>query len=149
MERHHILKKGESLEDLSALYGVPVCMIMRANMRTFAEGIRSGLSVAVPQKDMCEPMRMHRVKKGDTVYSLSKRYSVTMRSILELNKIQHPSALREDMCIKIPPCVGIYTVGATDTMSSISEKLGIPAEELIRLNKTARVYRGMQLKLPY
>ena len=32
--------------------------------------------------------RIHTVKKGDTLYSVSKKYNVTVKRIIELNKIQ-------------------------------------------------------------
>lgn len=138
------------MELLSARYGVPVCMIMRANRKTFLNGIRSGLSVRIPPPDYCAPnMKRHVVMRGDTVYSLSKKYGVTMQAILRGNGMIHPSEAREGMSILIPPPARIYTVGATDTLRDAAEKNGVSAEALMNANGGIKsVYRGMQLVIP-
>ena len=148
MVKYHILKKGESMEQLSALYKVPVCMIMSANTVTFENGIVPGLKVRIPERDFCLPTRTHTVKKEDTIFSLSARFGVSMHSILEANALSHPSQLKEGMLLKIPKRVNLYTAGATDTFESIAKKLNIPSQKLKELNDINTVYHGMQIKLP-
>ncbi len=138
------------MELLSARYGIPVCMIVRANRKAFLSGIRSGLAVKIPPRDYCSArLRSHVVASGETVFSISQKYGVTMQAILKSNGIGHPSALREGISLSIPPCSRIYTVGATDTLNDVARKTGVPAGELSKANGDIKsVYRGMQLIIP-
>ena len=51
--KKHILKKNETLESLSVMYSLPVCMIARAN-DGFAGGIIYGMEINIPPADFCE-----------------------------------------------------------------------------------------------
>lgn len=46
--KKHLLKKNETLEQLSVKYEVPICMIARAN-GFFADGVRYGMLINIPR----------------------------------------------------------------------------------------------------
>lgn len=44
----------------------------------------------------------HRVKKGETLYSIAKTYGVSVKEIVEINNISDPSMIKEGQVIFIP-----------------------------------------------
>ena len=48
------IRRGDTLPKLSAKFGVPVCMIVRANEKVFHEkAFRIGSTVKIPEIDFC------------------------------------------------------------------------------------------------
>ena len=143
---HHILKRGETLEQLSVRYGMPVCMIVRANpeMR-FSAGSR----IDIPDRSLCDPVRRYTVRRGDTLFRIAEEHRTTMFSLLQTNPSLDPQDLQEGSVILLPPPARIYTCRAADTVRSVAEQFGIPEDALIRENGlSGGVYHGMQLILP-
>lgn len=71
------------------------------------------------------------VKKGDTLYSISKKYNIKLDSLKTANNIQDASKLYPGMNIQIP---GGYTVKKGDTLYSIARKYDTTVAELKNLN---------------
>lgn len=151
--QRHILHRGETLERISARYGIPVCMLLRAN--DLGAPLRPGMELKIPPRDFCmrrlKTTVLHTVVPGDTVFSLAQQYKTIMRLILKENNLRHPRELSPGQTITIPLAPGgVYTVRQTDTLESIAGKLGISAQLLRQANylKNSSVYPGMQLLLP-
>ncbi len=140
----HILRRGETLEHLSVRYGIPVCMIVRANPH-----IRIGARLTIPELDFCSSARSYTVCAGDTLYRIAEKHSTTMFAILQQNPALDPQNLREGEAILLPPPARIYTCRATDTVRSIAAHFGISEDSLRKANGISDgVYHGMQLILP-
>ena len=65
---------------------------------------------------------VHIFKKGDTLYSLSKKYNVKLSEILEINNIKDPMKIREGYKVIIKKEKNIYIVKKGDTLYSIAKK---------------------------
>ena len=64
------------------------------------------------------------VHKGDTVYSLSRRYNVPIRSMIEVNNLKPPFILSKGARLRLPaPSVHIVQKG--DTIYSISRRYNV------------------------
>lgn len=90
------------------------------------------------------------VKKGDTVYSLSRRYNVPTRALIETNRLSPPFLLNKGQRIKLPPA-SIHTVQKGDTIYSISRRYNVDMSLLARQNGLKApydIYPGQFLKLP-
>jgi len=61
-----------------------ISLIERFNLSRFDKKYR----MVEKSKKKTEIQRIHTVKKGDTLYSVSRKYNVTVKGIIELNKIQ-------------------------------------------------------------
>jgi len=89
------------------------------------------------------------VAQGDSLTSLAKRFGVTQESILTLNGLTNPDALRAGQTLKIPgqgtSATGTsasggattYTVKAGDILSKIAVKLGVTTKQIIAANNIA------------
>lgn len=90
---------------------------------------------------------MHPVKPGQTLYSISRAYSVTQESIINANP-ELEYGLKSDQVIKIPAFD--YTVVAGDTEYGLSRRFELTIEQLKALNPSLSggLKLGQQLFLP-
>lgn len=90
------------------------------------------------------------IQKGDTLYSLSRKYEVPLRSLIEENNLSAPYALNVGQVLKLP-IRKTYMVARGDTLYSISKKYNIDMTSLSRLNDLREPYTlnvGQVLALP-
>lgn len=158
----HRLKQGEKLEQLSAKYHVPVCMIMRANEMADTGGVIALDKIKIPRRCYCNRCAEHltctvkyemvTVQPGDTIMSIAQRYGITMRIVMNTNCLDNPSMLRAGDVVSVPLLSGIrYTVRPGDTLSDIARAHNISETALRSVNcikPDEQVYGGMLLILP-
>lgn len=128
----HVLARGESVGKLAQRYGVSTRQILAVNGLASANRVRAGQSLKIPARDAAESLlaaatpqvgapvrsvkvnaaqvsagqaarvRTHRVKSGQTLGALAKRYQTTIRSLRELNGIGETDVLKVGSTIKVP-----------------------------------------------
>ena len=103
---------------------------------------------------------IHTMKKGETVYALSKKYGVAMSVILEYNGIKDASKIIVGQKIKIPDTKKLqpnqkatqtYIVQKGDTVYGIAKKFGTTKAEIFSLNgltDNSVIKIGQKLKVP-
>ncbi|MFI3241606.1 MAG: M23 family metallopeptidase [Alphaproteobacteria bacterium] len=90
------------------------------------------------------------VKKGDTLYSLSKRYNVSTREIISKNNLKPPYTLYVGRRLNIPQ-TKYHIVAKGDTFYNISKRYNVEQSSLARVNhisNTASISIGQKLILP-
>ena len=93
---------------------------------------------------------IHTVSKGDTVYSLSKRYKVEMPEMILVNKLSAPFRLNVGQRLKLPP-PQTYEVQGGDSLYTISRLFGVSQSRLASINGLSAPYRilpGQELRIP-
>ncbi len=99
----------------------------------------------------------HKVRKGDTLYSISRRYDVSLNDIYAANKGLKASALKIGKTIKIPnsqiKTVAMnttHTVQSGDTLWSISRKYDMNVDTLMQVNNlpNSKLKLGQKLIVP-
>ena len=116
------------------------------------------------------------VVRGDTVYSLAKKYNMSVQEFASLNKLSEPYELsigqklrvRNNRVADVPdtlvvkkPTAGVakatrvdlqeITVGAGDTLYSLSRKYSVPVNDLAVMNKLSAPFTlsvGQKLRVP-
>lgn len=97
------------------------------------------------------------VKAGDTLYSIAKRYNVTVNALASANKISSPYIIRVGQILIIPgkaapPVASVkYTVKAGDTLYSIARKYNSTVAKIAAANKIPSPYLikvGQVLTIP-
>jgi len=73
------------------------------------------------------------VQPGETLYAVSRRYAVPLRSLIEANNLQPPFALVAGRRLMLPQ-VRTYTVQPGDTLLGLSRRFGVEASTLARTN---------------
>ncbi len=154
--KEHILKQGEKLSELSAIYGIPVCMIVRANCFTSPEQIFAGLKVMVPPRDYCTGAKVEVERRdtyvagqGETIFDISNKCGVTMREILKENNIGANDIFegKELIIPKVAADLFMYNTKMGESYDSIANKFGIDKDELVSQNGN-NLYPGMQIYMP-
>ena len=76
-------------------------------------------------------MFFHFVKKGDTVYKLSKQYNIPINQIIRDNDLKEPYLLLVGECLIIKREPFTYTVKKGDTISNLSYRFSLPIEKIV------------------
>lgn len=90
------------------------------------------------------------VVRGDTVYAISRKYGVSVRSVINSNNLRAPYLLKPGQSLRVPSG-SIYTVKKGDTVYGVSRSNGIQMSELARINGLKPPYAlnvGQKLNLP-
>jgi murein DD-endopeptidase MepM/ murein hydrolase activator NlpD len=111
-------------------------------------GMRPGGSLKQP-KD-ARTKRAIAVGRGDTLYDISRRYSVNMRALIETNRLEPPYDLEPGRTINLPP-PNVHIVDRGETLYSVSRRYNVDTRSLALLNNMSRpwtIYPGDELLLP-
>lgn len=90
------------------------------------------------------------VLPGDTLYTLSERYRVALRALVQTNDLYPPFALVEGSLIYLPP-PNIHVVEAGETLYAISRRYNVDTRSLANMNglpKPWTIYPGDEMILP-
>jgi len=102
--------------------------------------------------------KTHRVKKNETVYTLAKKYHVTVEELKSANNLVGDN-IKPKQVLVIPPrtvpssgaaaSAAVYKVKKSETLSRIAQKTGVSVADLKRLNglTSSRVKKGKVLAL--
>ncbi len=93
----------------------------------------------------------HVVGKGDTLYSLSRKYDIPIMPIIIANNLQVPFDLANGQIIKIPEG-SFHVVKPSDTLYSISRKYGVDMSALTKINGLSEPFSistGQKLQIPF
>ena len=74
---------------------------------------------------------LHILEKGETLYALSRKYSVPIAILLERNKISDAGKITVGQKIYIPET---YTIQKGDTLYSIARKFSVTVDMLRKVN---------------
>ncbi len=79
-------------------------------------------------------MIIHTVKKDDSIFSISRKYSVSPSKIIEDNLLKNPDSLSVGEALIIPNATKIHTVRGGETLSSIEQKYNVKRGYIQRSN---------------
>lgn len=190
----HSVKKGETLESIAKLYRVTPYSILSQNKEikqgqallpntilVIPVGAETTVKSATPQKvgkpaDFAiakekqeEPIGYgsHKVRRKETLFSLSKRYAISEEVLKKYNPELYSQPLLKGMDLKIPKFRNMasaqrtlqeddyehYLVKEKETRWSISHKYGITIDSLLALNpmlsqSADQLSVGQELRLP-
>jgi murein DD-endopeptidase MepM/ murein hydrolase activator NlpD len=131
-EPYHLFS-GQSLK-------IPANKITTENKKTSEKIVKNKTIKKTPKKEKNNFSQIVKVKNGDTVYSLARKYEVSTRKIIEENNLKAPFLLHLGRQIKIPK-TKIYRVKKKDTIYSISRKFNIDMHSLVKANNIKKPYR--------
>jgi len=106
----HKVEQGNTLWGLQRMYGVEVDKIMAANPE-LKDGLKIGQTVLVPipgDQVVIEkvietmPTEDYKVKRGETLYGISRKFEVSVDKLIELNPVLTESTLQKGQIIRVP-----------------------------------------------
>ncbi len=113
-KRHHYISQGDTLYKLAKRYGVNVRSLARANGISSKATLALGKRLIIPAKSkkkskdkkkkpqVTKRNKKHKIRKGDTLAALAKRYSTSINAICRLNRIGKKTILNIGQVLKIP-----------------------------------------------
>jgi LysM repeat protein len=158
----HSVKEGHTLYSISKLYNTPIESIVEANPE-LKDGLKLGQTLYIPVPDdhdadeWTNPIRIesdgfmiHRVKRKETLYGISRQYTVDINRLLELNP-GVDLGLKPGVELRIPPndidepATAIaepdendgwqkHKVAPGETLYSISKQYGVSQKSIVSLN---------------
>ncbi len=100
----------------------------------------------------------HIVRKGETLYRIAKRYQVSAKKIININRILNPKRIFKGMVLRIPlkkkkgnKSFVYYKVRKGDTLYKISKKFKVSVIKIINFNQISNkkyIVAGIILKIP-
>jgi len=158
----HEVKPGETLYGLTNKYNVTTQLILEHNPEV-KEGLKVGQELKIPVTKTSVPAdNMHVVQPGETLFSLSRDFNISVSDIKQLNNLQSDNLsvgqkliikkgtadiretpkeikteIKEEVKTEEPkklPQGRIHEVKAGETLFSISRLYNIHVDELIELN---------------
>ncbi len=108
-------------------------MKIKAIFRTIAACAFISLAIFATAQ---EPLR-HTLEKGETLYSISRKYKVSYEALASANGISDPTKLKVGTVLIIP---SVHVVSKGETLYGISKQYGITIAELLSSNKLTAGY---------
>lgn len=153
----YTVKSGDSLWAIAKRYGITVDELKRANNLT-SNTLLIGQKLTIPSKETITPSQdytLYTVKSGDNLYSIARRYGLTMNELMEYNNLG-TTLLSIGQVLKIPtkqtitPSETTYVVKSGDSLYSIARKYNTTVNDLMKYNNlTSNLLSiGQTLKIP-
>ncbi len=134
---------------------------LQNNLIEYAEGVVKAVAnyIGTPYiapNDLIDDNNVYIVKKGDTLYSIARKYNVSVDELKKINNLTSNNILIGQK-IYIPSELEIlqndytiYTIQEGDTLFSIANKFNISVQELMTLNRlnSLDITIGEQLLIP-
>lgn len=165
----HKVEKGQSLYAISKIYNMDVNSILAENDDAI-EGLKHGQELRVPMESLLQKPAIdtnkyvyHRVKKGETVYAITKKYAIDEKKLAVWNPTLSAGLKEGDVVIvaekkkqMTPPVKTVvkdtlfYTVAAGETAYGLTRRFNITQEEFYLWNPLAQsgVKAGQVLRIP-
>lgn len=156
----YTVKKGDTLWGISNQYGVNVSDLAKLN-GVSADTLKVGMVLTIPSSSGNNPdnMFMYTVKKGDSLWSISKVYGTSVEEIKRINYLTNnnlyigqvlriPEMYTKEEEMAVPNYIN-YKVVRGDTLYSISKKYGVSIDTIISDNalKNNILSVGQNLKI--
>lgn len=133
----YIVQKGDTLYSISKKMNIPIETIKKIN-KLDNNTLSIGQILYLNEKDNPEE-EYYIVQKGDTLYSISKKFQMKIEELKELNNISSDTLQVGQVLIingnKMPDNNQKYIVKKGDSLWGISKKYNIPINELIAINQ--------------
>lgn len=166
--KDYIVKKGDSLWTIANKNNTTIDEIKRINNLT-SNMLSIGQILKLPTQDKLEEVEMYTVQKGDSLYSIAKKFGITVDEIKSLNNLTSNNlSIGEQLMIKsttgdepINPeeeCIGtgyiepqyiMYTVQKGDSLYTIARRYNTSIDNIKALNNLTNnnLSIGEQLKI--
>lgn len=85
--RFHTVRSGETIYSIAAMYGISVGELIEINNLS-SNRVQNGQILIVEKPSYSTKNQYHVVQPGETLYSISRRYDVSISDLRSLNKIR-------------------------------------------------------------
>ncbi len=170
LDSYHQVRQGETLSHLAKRYRTTVRAIVAANHIRRQSFIKVGQKLKIPSRGTAtlyakaretvdsgqsRPVR-HRVKRGDSLWLLARRYNTNIKEIMRLNNLrttrlhigQRLVIRKGTEAVKTGTATRTYRVRRGDSPYRIARNHNMKLERFLRINQLtprSKIYPGQQL----
>ena len=166
--KNYVVQKGDSLYSIATKNNTTVDEIKKINNLT-SNMLSIGQILKLPSETKQEEVTMYTIQKGDSLYSIAKKFGMSVDELKSLNNLTNNNlSIGQQLMIKsitgdepINPeeeCIGtgyvepqyvIYTVQKGDSLYTIARKYNISVDNIKALNNLTsnNLSIGQQLKI--
>ncbi len=149
----YIVQAGDTLYKISSMFNISLQELMALNNLSSTNlSIGQKLKVAKKDEENNSDKTIYTVVKGDTLYQIAQKYSVSVQDIIDANNLVSTS-LSIGQKLLIPTSNNkdtLYTVVSGDSLYKIANQYGVTVDEIKKLNNlTSNLLSiGQVLKIP-
>jgi LysM repeat protein len=166
----HVVQRGETLSGIAARYGTTVQAIMSANGLSNPNFVWVGQRLAIPGGGgggySGGGGAVHVVQRGETLYSIARRYGTTTAALVSANGLRNPNHIYAGQRLTIPGAsgssrgggaapasgavAGVHVVQRGETLAGIARRYGTTAAALASANGLRNpnlIYVGQRLRI--
>ena len=155
----HTVRKGETLSGIASKYGTTVANLVKINSITDKNLIKTGQKIKLkgsatkPNKDKAS---YYKIKNGDTLSGIAKKYGTTVSNLQKLNGIGNKHKIYAGQKIKVTGTAEkatskkYHTVKSGDTVSGLASKYNTTQAEIKKWNglkNVHKIYIGQKLRV--
>lgn len=153
----YIVKRGDTLYSIARDNNISVAELKQLNNlsnNTIYIGQQLLLKPQFEEEKPNDNDNLYIVQKGDTLYSISRKFNISVDTIKRLNKLNSNDIFVGQQLILVEPEkpveYDIYIVKKGDSLWSISQKYNINVKDLIKINSldNSTLQINQQLKVP-
>jgi membrane-bound lytic murein transglycosylase D len=160
----HVVSRGETMGAIARRYGVSMAAVQAANPGVHPRRLRVGQTLIIPRAgvppaELAAAARpapaprnpsVHVVRRGETLWEISRRYGVSIAELMEWNGLESRT-IRPGQRLRVrPPAVASEGTGGDggrvithrvqrgDTIWGIAQKYSVRPEDLLRWNRLDR-----------
>lgn len=148
-ENVYVVQKKDTLWGIAKQYNITVDELKKENNLT-SNSLTIGQILKIPQKEKVTD-NYYIVKKGDTLYGISKKFNISINRLKELNNLKtNLLAIGQNLLVVDNVNPEEYIVEKGDNLYKIAKLYGITTEDLMKYNNldTALLQVGEKLKIP-
>lgn len=152
-EDYYIVKKGDTLYSIAKKYNTTVNEIKSLNNLT-SNALSINQKLQIPtvikeeQPELDDNLTYYTVKKGDTLYSIAKKYGMSVDKLKDINNLSS-NLLNIGQLLNVSS-LKKYTVVKGDTLYAIAKKYNTTVDKLMDINnlKSSNLSIGTILYIP-
>jgi len=172
-DRFHRVSRGQTLSSIASRYGVRMNDLVALNNLHSRHSIRVGQLLRLPERGKriqgktimvaedapptVEPSAIpesgtYKVRSGDSIASIARRYGVSTGELLALNNLRNSSRIYpgQRLTLAKPEQTDIHVVRRGETIDRIAKRYGKDASEILAINNIDnknRIFPGQKLLL--
>ena len=141
----HEIRRGDTLWALAKKHGIPVSSIVHTNRIQAENPLRVGTKILIPLNSDSQHAvgSWHEVRRGDTVWDLSKRYRVPLVDIVRFNRLSSPNSLQIGTRLFVPGDRSSEFASPLSIPLTITSKYGYRRHPI---SKDLKFHRGIDLR---
>ncbi len=187
----HVVRRGQTIGGIARRYGVSTKELMAWNEISDPRRVRAGQKLVVSRKAVLPDTtakhvddlptsttakvsagervvtKTHRVRRGQTLGAIARRYGVSTKELMAWNEISDPRRVRagqklvvsqtvvvreapKPSAVTVAQATGTHTLKRGETLGHVAERYGMGTKELMALNGISnprRVRAGRKLKV--